>query len=144
MMTRGQKIAFRIIFFLYVAGVLIMCFGRFENAPSVEFSLFGIPTDKLVHFMMFFPFPILAFLAFDQFTETVKSTLLFTGATFIVGLLLAVGTEWGQACLTEYRSGEPLDFLADSLALLLSSILVAVVDIRKQRRPTAPCPASRK
>lgn len=133
-MTRGQKIAFRILFFLYVAGVLFLCFGRFDNTPSIEINFFGIPTDKLAHFAMFFPFPILAFLAFDQFTETVKATLLFTGATFIVGLLLAIGTEWGQANLTKYRSGDPLDLTADTIALLISSVVVAVVDIGKQKK----------
>ena len=86
---------------------------------------------------MFFPFPILAFLAFDRFTDSVKSTLLFTGATFIVGLILAFGTEWGQAHFTEYRSGDPMDLLADTLALFLSSVLVIVVDIVKQRKSSA-------
>lgn len=136
-MTKGQKIAFRILFFLYLAGVLVLCFGRFENTPSVDISFFGIPTDKIAHFLMFFPFPILAFLAFDKYTETVKSTLLFTGATLAVGLLVAVATEWGQANFTDYRSGDPLDLLADTLSLLMSSVLVAVVDIRKQRRRPA-------
>ena len=108
-MSRGNKIAFQIIFWLYVAGVLFLCFGHFDNTPSIPTSFLGIPTDKIAHFTMFFPFPILAFFAFDRFTETVKSTLLFVGITFIVGLLLAFATEWGQAHLTEYRSGDPLD-----------------------------------
>jgi len=136
-MSRGNKIAFQIIFWLYVAGVLFLCFGHFDSTPSVLLDFFGIPTDKIVHFTMFFPFPILAFLAFDRFTDSVKSTLLFTGATFIVGLILAFGTEWGQAHFTEYRSGDPMDLLADTLALFLSSVLVIVVDIVKQRKSSA-------
>ena len=133
-MSRGNKIAFQILFWLYVAGVLFLCFGHFDSTPSVPLDFFGIPTDKIVHFTMFFPFPILAFLAFDRFTDSVKSTLLFVGATFIVGLILAFGTEWGQAHLTKYRSGDSMDLLADTTALLLSSTLVAVLDIVKQRR----------
>jgi len=136
-MSRGNKIAFQIIFWLYVAGVLFLCFGHFDSTPSVPLSFFGIPTDKIVHFTMFFPFPILAFFAFDRFTDSVKSTLLFTGATFIVGLILAFGTEWGQAHFTEYRSGDSMDLLADTLALFLSSVLVIVVDIVKQRKSSA-------
>ena len=136
-MSRGNKIAFQIIFWLYVAGVLFLCFGHFDSTPSVPLDFFGIPTDKIVHFTMFFPFPILAFLAFDRFTDSVKSTLLFTGATFIVGLILAFGTEWGQAHFTEYRSGDPMDLLADTMALFLSSVLVIVVDIVKQRKSSA-------
>ena len=56
-MSQKQKIAFRILFFLYIAAVLYLCFGRFDNAPSIELNLWGIPTDKIVHFLMFFPFP---------------------------------------------------------------------------------------
>ena len=133
-MSQKQKIAFRILFFLYIAGVLYLCFGRFDNAPSIELNLWGIPTDKVVHFGMFFPFPILAFLAFDQYTETVPQTLLFVGVTFLIGLIVAVGTEWGQASLTDYRSGDPLNFLADTLGLFLSSVLTTVWDIRKQKK----------
>jgi hypothetical protein len=133
-MTRSQKIAFQVIFFLYVAGVLFLCFGHFEQTPSIEWSLFGIPSDKVVHFCMFFPFPILAFLAFDRYTESVRSTLLFSGITLLVGLLLAGGTEWGQAHLTDYRSGDPMDLLADGLALVLSTLLVIYLDIRKQKK----------
>ena len=133
-MTHNQKILFRILFLLYLTGVLYLCFGRFDNAPSVEWSLFGIPTDKLVHFCMFFPFPILAFLAFDWYTETARQTLAFMGITLAVGLLLAVGTEWGQAHFTDYRSADPWDFVADTSALVLSSILVSIWDIRKQKK----------
>lgn len=119
---------------MYVAGVLFLCFGRFENTPSVEWSLWGIPTDKLVHFCMFFPFPILAFLAFDQFTETVPQTLAFVGVTLLIGVVLALGTEWGQAHLTDYRSGDPWDLVADITALVLSSLVVTFWDIRKQKK----------
>ena len=133
-MTHNQKILFRILFLLYLSGVLYLCFGRFDNTPSVEWSLFGIPTDKLVHFCMFFPFPILAFLAFDRYTETARQTLTFVGITLAVGILLALGTEWGQAHFTDYRSGDPWDLVADISALVLSSLLVSIWDIRKQKK----------
>lgn len=133
-MTKAQKIAFRILFFLYVAGVLFLCFGHFENTPSVEWSFLGIPSDKLVHFCMFFPFPILAFLAFDRYTNNIPQTLFFVVVTLLVGILLAAGTEWGQAHLTDYRSGDYKDLAADVTALVLSSVLVAVWDIRKQKK----------
>lgn len=133
-MTRSQKIAFQVIFFLYVAAVLFLCFAHFEQTPAIEWSLWGIPSDKVVHFCMFFPFPILAFLAFDRYTDSVRSTLLFSGITLLVGFLLAWSTEWGQAHLTDYRSGDPLDLLADGTALVLSTLLVIFLDIRKQKK----------
>ena len=129
-----KKLAFRLIFFFYLAAVLVLCFGNFKDAPSVTNSILGIPTDKIAHFCMFFPFPILAFLAFDKYTETVKSSLLFTLATLFVGILLAIGTEWGQAHLTDYRSGDPWDCTADLIALVISSVIIFVWDISKQKK----------
>lgn len=133
-MSKSHRTAARILFFLYLAAVLVLCFAQFKSTPDVPTSFLGIPTDKVVHFCMFFPFPILAFLAFDRYTENVRSTLLFSGAIFGIGCLLAVGTEWGQAHLTSYRSGDPKDLLADVLALLLSTAMVIVWDIRKQKK----------
>ena len=131
---KGRRLIARILFFLYLAAVLVLCFGQFKDAPSVPWTLLGIPSDKLVHFCMFFPFPILAFLAFDKYTETPRSTFLFSGITFLVGVALAFGTEWGQAHLTTYRSGDPLDWLADVSALFLSTLIVIIWDLLKQRK----------
>lgn len=131
---KGRRLIARILFFLYLAVVLVLCFGQFKDAPSVPWTLLGIPSDKLVHFCMFFPFPILAFLAFDKYTETPRSTFLFSGITFLVGVALAFGTEWGQAHLTTYRSGDPLDWLADISALFLSTLIVIIWDLLKQRK----------
>lgn len=133
-MTKGIRITFRVLFCLYLAGVLFLCFGHFESTQDFPNTFLGIPMDKVVHFCLFFPFPILAFLAFDRFTETVRATLRFTGITFLAGLLMALGTEWGQASLTTHRAGEPLDLLADTIGLILGSLLVLWLDIRKQRR----------
>ena len=130
---KGRRLIARILFFLYIAAVLVLCFGQFKDAPSVPWTLLGIPSDKLVHFCMFFPFPILAFLAFDKYTETPRSTFLFSGITFLVGVALAFGTEWGQAHLTTYRSGDPLDWVADVSALFISTLIVIIWDLRKQK-----------
>jgi len=131
---KGRRLIARILFFLYLAAVLVLCFGQFKDAPSVSWTLLGIPSDKLVHFCMFFPFPILAFLAFDKYTETPRSTFLFSGITFLVGVALAFGTEWGQAHLTTYRSGDPLDWVADISALFISTLIVIIWDLLKQRK----------
>ena len=131
---KGKRLIARILFFLYLAAVLVLCFGQFKDAPSIPWTLLGIPSDKLVHFCMFFPFPILAFLAFDKYTETPRSTFLFSGITFLVGVALAFGTEWGQAHLTTYRSGDPLDWLADISALFITTLIVIIWDLLKQRK----------
>lgn len=131
---RNKKLILRILFFVYLAVVLYLCFGKFESTPDVPRFLLGIPADKLVHFCLFFPFPVLAFLAFDKYTETPKSTFLFSGITWVLGLMLAIGTEWGQAHLTTWRTGDPLDLVADILGITLSTLLVIFWDLSKQKK----------
>ncbi len=133
-MKTSLKRIFQLGFIVYLLAVLYLCFGKFENTPDLPWSFLGIPSDKLVHFCMFFPYPILAFLAFDRFTDTPKSTFLFSGITWVLGLVLAFATEWGQAHLTDYRSGDPWDLLADVLAITLSTILVIFWDLSKQKQ----------
>lgn len=134
-MTKRQLIFARIILALYLVAVVVLCLINFSSPPKVQKTLFGIPTDKVVHFCMFFPMPILAFFAFDKYTEKMWTSLLFTLLTFVVGVGLAAFTEWAQS-LTPYRSGEKLDFVADIIALAVSSVLVAVLDISKMKKKT--------
>lgn len=129
-----KKLILRILFFAYLAAVLFLCFGKFDSTPDVPRSLLGIPADKLVHFCLFFPFPILAFLAFDKYTETPRASFLFSGITWVLGMVLAFGTEWGQAHMTTWRSGDPLDLTADALAITLATILVIAWDLSKQKK----------
>ena len=132
-MTRRQLTIARILLVLYLVALFWLCFGHFDSMPDVKRYYWGIPTDKIVHFLMFLPFPILAYFAFDRYTEKFWSSVLWTGVAFLAGVLLAAGTEVGQAFLTNYRSGDPNDFRADLLALGISTLLVFILDLRKQR-----------
>ena len=122
------------MFILYLGVVLWCCFGNFQSLPDVPQEYFGIPTDKIVHFLMFCPFPILAYFAFDFHSKTVRSSLLFAATVFIIGCIFAAATEIGQAKLTTWRSGDPTDLIADISALALASIAVIIFDRIKQRK----------
>ena len=132
-MTSSWRKIWTILFIIYIAAVLWCCFGNFNDVPKPPISLFGIPMDKLVHFIMFFPFPILGWLAFDRFTVKPWQTLLFVAAAFLAGCLLAAATEAGQT-LTSYRTGDVNDFAADMLSLAISSVIVLFIDLHKQKK----------
>ena len=130
-MTRKQLLFARILFLLYLIAVAWLCFGRFDNTPDVPLSFFGIPTDKLVHFAMFLPFPVLTFFAFNRYSEKFLKSFLWLWLTFFIGALIAAGTEIGQG-LTEYRSADTLDYLADLIGLGTGTIAVILLMIRKK------------
>ena len=130
-MTRRQLLFARILFAIYIIAVLVLCFGRFENTQEIPREFLGIPMDKIAHFLMFFPLPFLAFLAFDRYTERFWSSVLWTSVTFVAGCLFAAATEIGQALLTSYRSGDPTDFRADLIAIALGSLIIFFIDLSK-------------
>lgn len=129
---RGSSI-FRVLLLLYFAAVAYLCFGHFDNLPEVSRTFFGIPADKIVHFGMFFPFPVLVFLALDKFTTKPWHSFLMLCTVFLTGCILAGATEYGQSLLT-YRSCDIHDFRADTLAIAISSLAVFTIDILKQKR----------
>ena len=132
-MTRRQLTWARILFGLYLVAVAVLCFGKFDSAQDVPKALWGIPMDKIVHFLMFFPFPILGCLALGGHPGKPGKAVLRTGFAFLAGCAFAAGTEWVQAHLP-YRSGDPADFGADALALLLSSTLVLILVLAKHSK----------
>ena len=132
-MTRRQLIRARILFAVYLAAVAFLCFGQFSNSQDVPTDLWGIPTDKVVHFLMFFPFPLLTCLAFGGYRGKPGQAVLKTVLAFLAGCAFAAGTEWVQTRLP-YRSGDPVDFQADALALLLSSVIVLLLVLAKHRK----------
>ncbi len=127
-MTTPKTILARILFVMYLACIAFLCFMHVDKLPEVQKFIFGIPTDKVVHFLMFMPFPILAYLAYDHLTNKVWSAVLFAVATLVIGCLIAYGTEYVQGRLP-YRSMDIKDFKADALALTISTAAVFIIDV---------------
>ncbi len=127
-MMTPKTIMARILFFLYLVAIAFLCFMHVDKLPEVQKFIFGIPTDKAAHFLMFLPFPILAYLAYDHLTNKIWSAILFALATLVIGCLLAYGTEYVQGRLP-YRSMDMNDFKADALAIAVSSIFVFIIDV---------------
>lgn len=128
-MMKKRKLFSLSLLILYLAAVLYCCFGRFSDLPEIgQDTFWGIPTDKIVHFLLFFPFPILCFLTFTGRTRKPAHTVLTVGCVFLTGCVIAAATEIGQS-LTDYRSGDILDFAADVTALTISSVAVTIIDL---------------
>lgn len=126
---KGRIVFHRILFVLYIAAVVWLCIHNFKSVHDFPRTIAGIPSDKIVHFCMFFPFPFLTYISYERQKKGIGTTLLFVGATLLLGIILAVGTEIAQSFLP-YRTADYKDLLADSLGLLSCSLIVLVADIR--------------
>lgn len=114
----------------YVVAVALMCFMKTDKIPSAEVSLFGIPADKAVHFIMFFPFPILAYSAFRPSGGGLWKDLAIFAVTLLAGAGFAAGTERIQSML-EYRSGDIVDFAADIAGMACGGMIIIFYMFRK-------------
>ena len=123
-----KTILARILFFIYLAAIAFLCFIRVDRIPDIQRTLLGIPSDKIAHFLMFLPFPILAFLAYDHVTGKPWRAALFALLTLLFGAAVAWGTEYIQGFLP-YRSKDMTDLQADLVALIISSVAVFIIDI---------------
>lgn len=132
-MTRRQLVIARILFAMYLVAMAVLCFGKFESSQDMPRELWGIPTDKVVHFLMFFPFPALAYLAFDRYKGNRSSSFLWAGVAFLAGCAYAAVTELIQSRLS-YRSGDPVDFQADFLALAACSVFILIIILLKHKK----------
>ena len=130
---KNARIIFPAVFALYIVAVLICCFGRFESLPEVGRTILGIPADKVAHFVMFLPWPVLAWLAFAWKAEGKAGRVRVLAVIFILGCIFAAMTEAGQY-LTSYREGDMKDLLADILGLVAGSIITASVNNGKGRQ----------
>ncbi|MBR4134092.1 MAG: VanZ family protein [Bacteroidales bacterium] len=131
-MKKGRLLA-RIVFLLYLAAVLYLCFGNFSDMSSVAKHFLGIESDKVVHFLMFLPFPILFYMAFGWRTRNPWHSMLMVLAILALGCLIAAGTELVQE-LIPYRAADIADFMADFLALCIASTVTFFVDQNKTIR----------
>ncbi len=130
-----RTILFRILTLVYLVAVGFLCFGNFGGLPEVQRIILGIPTDKLVHFLMFVPFAFLAFWSFSKADKAgIGKTMLALLALFALGCLIAWGTEVVQGKLP-YRTFDVKDFRADRIGLACGTIITFVVQsiIRRKK-----------
>lgn len=115
----------RILLLVYAAMVCLLCFMRLGNGIDMSSEWLGIPKDKIAHFFLFFPFPILMYAAFHMHRSKPVRLILFLLLTLVIGAAAGAGIELIQMT-TDYRSCDIMDFRADCIGLLCGSILVMI------------------
>lgn len=128
-----RRILFITAFLLYMAAVLYLCLAKPEDLPQTELYLFGIPLDKAAHFLMFLPFPILAYSTLWKRDRKAWTDIAILIIVLGIGVGLAFLTEHLQA-LTQYRSSDIKDIYADMTGLASGSIIVLTNIIFKSGR----------
>ena len=114
------------LFCIYLVAVAALCFLRPSSLPEMNIKTFlGLPIDKVLHFLMFLPYPAIAYIAFRPENRRKWLHLLVLLAVFAAGIGLAMTTEKLQG-LSEYRAYEVTDFYADILGMECCTIATAL------------------
>ena len=80
------------IFCAYLAAVGLLCFLRPSSLPEMEVKTFlGIPIDKILHFIMFLPYPILAGLVFIRRDSTAAYFIAMLMIIAVTGICISYG-----------------------------------------------------
>lgn len=119
------------ITWIYIVTVLFLCLYDFSGyeMPEPPLLILGIPTDKIIHFVMFLPFSIILHyhIWFKRQTLKKNSTIII----LISGILFAVSTEVLQQSTTSYRQFDGFDIVADICGVVWGLIAVKLVARRK-------------
>lgn len=121
-----------IVFAIYLIFISVLCFLKPSSLPHMPSSWMNLPIDKIGHFLMFLPFPVLAIEAWHPEGST-KKRLGILCMIAAAGIVIAYGTELIQNLL-EYRSYETADLMADLGGIVAGAIMTAIqILIRKDR-----------
>lgn len=117
---------FAALFCLYILAVCFLCFTKGEQLPDVPSTWFGLPADKVAHFIMFLPFTPLAYATFAPVSEGIWRKLAVALICTAVGVGLAFATERIQGMLG-YRAEDTYDMFSDIIGLATGAALAIVI-----------------
>ena len=128
-----KRLIYTLFLCLYIATVAFLCFAKPDDIPQLPTLWFGLPADKIGHFLMFIPFPPLAFLTFCPEELRIVRRMILLGLVLALGAGLAIGTEHVQAQLA-YREAEMKDFYADAAGLGIGGVCSLALFIFRRNR----------
>ena len=118
-----------VVFLVYVAIVAWLCFGNFNPGPDIPRSIWGIPIDKCLHFVMFLPFPILGTLAFDF-----RSWWRALAVSMLMANVVAFLFERLQSVITSHRITDAKDLNANLLGITLGLLITIVIGLLAKKK----------
>ncbi len=128
-MVKRGSIIYRILLVAYLAAVAYLCFADFHDIPETEKTILGIRMDKIVHFLMFLPFPFMVNFSLPAFIKK-RRIIASSVVALACGAAVAALTEIVQSRLP-YRSGDPADFLTDVIAMTVGTVAVLAINLSK-------------
>ena len=129
MVNRAQYFG-RCVLAVYVIVILCLCLGTFHGPSGMWKTFLGIQMDKVVHFLMYLPYPALVFWSFYQGKNEKRLML----RALLIGVAYSGSVEIMQALFTDTRSAEWGDLLANTLGMGTGALLVSATLLLIKRK----------
>lgn len=120
-----------LLFAFYLAAVAYLCFLKPGSIPVLQQFVFGIPTDKVIHFIMFLPYPVLAYISFRPDRKGVLTHMLTFIAIIAVGAAMAMGVERLQ--IAAGRNYDIKDFYANIAGMAAGAAITLIFILARHR-----------
>lgn len=125
-MVKGAKILIKVLYIIYIMMVLFFCFYSFSSSDlDLNRYFLGIRLDRYIHFAMFFPYSFITWLSCRYATSNPFFRKYALAISLVSGLLFAGMTELFQSWFFS-RSGDIMDFTADSVSIAAGCIIIFI------------------
>lgn len=131
-MERRLKRIALFLFCFYIVAVILMCVIKTESLPELPKVFLGIPFDKIAHFIMFLPFPILGYSAFYPSECSIAREIAVVMVISVIGFVFAAATE-GLQSMTEYRTADSMDMMSNAIGLMTGAAASIIYIIFKRK-----------
>lgn len=122
-----------IVFCIYMAAVFYLCFSNTDQSTQWPELWFGLPVDKVGHFLMFLPFPMLGYKVLEKDDMNGWKCLMLLAGMITAGFAVGAGIEMAQSLL-KYRSAETADLLADGAGLMCGGLIALTYILIRKRK----------
>lgn len=120
-----------LLFAFYLAAVAYLCFLKPGSIPVLQQFIFGIPTDKVIHFIMFLPYPVLAYISFRPDRKGICAHIIVFAAILLVGAAMSIGVERLQ--IAAGRNYDIKDFYANIAGMAAGAAITTVFIFARHR-----------
>ncbi len=116
-----------ILLIIYIASVLFLSLYSFENTQvDLPKYFLGIPIDKIIHFIMYLPLPVLIWSVLVDFYPSLYNKNIALIISLFASIFISTSTEVLQNT-TEFRQFEYLDLIANYLGVIVGLFSISII-----------------
>ena len=120
MLQRIKKLLEHNLITLAVVATIIIAILSLTAIPKINFGLEIKSSDKILHILAYFTLSTVWFLALQKKMSNLYSRLFLVFTLIIYGIILEVL----QGGITNYRTGDFYDVIANTIGVLLAVLLI--------------------